>query len=165
MLKSTNSHMNDPLNTQKYRNPHRNPHQNPLCGARLLTIICALFLASCGSWLPDAHRIDVIQGNAIKKEALEKIHTGMKKSEITPILGSPLISDPFHVQRWDYIYRYIPGRGEPVQSRVTLYFEADILVKIDDSEYREPEPDVKTDKKDEELQINTPAAKTVNQTP
>jgi outer membrane protein assembly factor BamE len=109
---------------------------------RPLVVLFALILTSCGSWLPDAHRIDITQGNTIKREALDKIHTGMKKSEITPILGSPLISDPFHAQRWDYIYRYIPGRGEPVQSRVTLFFESEVLVKIDDSEYREPEPEI-----------------------
>lgn len=108
-----------------------------------LAVAFAFMLTSCGSWLPDAHRIDITQGNAIKREVLDKIHTGMKKSEITPILGNPSISDPFHAQRWDYIYRYIPGRGESVQSRVTLFFEGEVLVKIDDSQYREPEPEVK----------------------
>ena len=108
----------------------------------MLAAIRMLILTSCGSWLPDAHRIDIIQGNAIKRETLDKVETGMKKSDVTAILGSPLISDPFHAQRWDYIYRYMPGRGEPVQSRVTLFFENDVLIKIDSSEYREPEPDV-----------------------
>ena len=46
-------------------------------------------------------------------------------------MGNPLISDPFHVQRWDYIYRYVPGRGEPVQSRVTLFFEGDVVITGD----------------------------------
>lgn len=109
----------------------------------LLTVALLFTLVSCASWLPDAHRIDILQGNVIKREDLDRVHTGMKKSEITPVLGTPMISDPFHAERWDYIYRHIPGRGEIKQSRITLFFEADVLVRIDDSEYIEPEPDIK----------------------
>ncbi|MCW8831540.1 MAG: outer membrane protein assembly factor BamE [Gammaproteobacteria bacterium] len=97
-------------------------------------------ISSCSSWLPDAHRQDVTQGNEIKREALDKILIGMKKAEITPIIGNPTLKDPFHANRWDYIYRHVPGRGEAVQSRVTLFFEGDELIRIDDSEYKEPEP-------------------------
>ena len=104
-----------------------------------LLIISAL-TSSCASWLPDAHRPDVTQGNEIKQETLNKIHVGMKKSEITPIIGNPTLKDPFHANRWDYIYRFVPGRGEVVQSRLTLYFKDDELIKIDDSDYKAPEP-------------------------
>lgn len=130
MPNRTNHPMNNPENRRAFK------------FFQLLAAICTLMLASCTSWLPDAHRIDITQGNAINREALEKIQPGMKKAEITPILGSPLISDPFHAERWDYIYRYTPGRGEPTQSRITLFFEGEILVRIDDSEYKEPEPQV-----------------------
>ncbi|MFC1589248.1 outer membrane protein assembly factor BamE [Pseudomonadota bacterium] len=98
-----------------------------------------LALSSCASWLPEAHRQDVTQGNEIKREALDKIHVGMTKSEITPILGNPTLKDPFHANRWDYIYRYVPGRDQAKQSRVTLFFDGDKLIRIDDSEYKEPE--------------------------
>jgi outer membrane protein assembly factor BamE len=111
----------------------------------LIPLLLAVFLiSSCESWLPDAHRPDFTQGNVIKPEALEKIQIGMKKSEITPILGSPMLIDPFHKNRWDYIYRYLPaGRSDDkvIESRVTLFFEDDRLVKIDDSFYVEPKPD------------------------
>jgi len=103
----------------------------------LLTI---LLISSCASWLPDAHRQDVTQGNEIKQEALNKILVGMKKAEITPIIGNPTLKDPFHANRWDYIYRYVPGRGEAVQSRLTLFFEDDELIRIDDSDYKAPVP-------------------------
>ena len=99
---------------------------------------------SCESWLPDAHRPDYTQGNAIKPDALAQIKLGMRKSEITLILGSPMLQDPFHANRWDYVYRYIPrGRTQHVgiESRVTLFFEDDVLIKIDDSLYAEPKPE------------------------
>jgi outer membrane protein assembly factor BamE len=95
-------------------------------------------LSACASWLPDAHRIDLQQGNTIKLEQLESIEVGMTKSEVRKIMGSPMLSDPFHNQRWDYIYRFIPNKGFERKSLLTLYFEDDVLVKIDDSEYVEP---------------------------
>ncbi|MDH5612264.1 MAG: outer membrane protein assembly factor BamE [Gammaproteobacteria bacterium] len=96
------------------------------------------FISSCANWLPEAHRQDVLQGNEIKQEMLNKIHPGMNKSEITSIIGNPSLKDPFHANRWDYIYRFIPGRQEAEQSRLTLYFEGEKLIRIDDSEYKEP---------------------------
>ncbi len=101
-----------------------------------------LLLTSCASWLPEAHRQDVVQGNEIKREMLDQLHVGMKKSEITAIIGNPTLKDPFHANRWDYIYRLAPGRQPVTQSRLTLYFKGDTLVKIDASEYREPEATV-----------------------
>lgn len=104
-----------------------------------------LLLTSCASWLPEAHRQDVVQGNEIKQEMLDKLHVGMNKAEITAIIGNPTLKDPFHADRWDYIYRLVPGRQPATQSRLTLYFEGDTLVKIDASKYREPETTVEED--------------------
>ena len=104
-----------------------------------ILIIMLLSLSSCASWLPDAHRQDVTQGNEIKPAALQKIHVGMTKMDITPILGNPTLKDPFHANRWDYIYRYVKGRDDAKQSRITLFFEGDELIRIDDSEYKDPE--------------------------
>ena len=99
---------------------------------------CAISITACSSWLPDAHRLDLQQGNTIKLEQLESIEIGMTKTEVRKIMGSPMLSDPFHDQRWDYIYRFIPSKGFERKSLLTLYFENDELVRIDDSEYVEP---------------------------
>lgn len=85
-------------------------------------------------------------GNEIERETLNKIKIGMKKSEITLLLGNPTLKDPFHANRWDYIYRFVPGREEAKESRLTLFFEDDVLIKIDDSKYREPEPFIEKEK-------------------
>ena len=95
-------------------------------------------LSSCAAWLPEAHKIDLQQGNTVKLEQLESIEIGMTKPEVRKIMGSPMLSDPFHNQRWDYIYRFIPNKGFERKSLLTLYFEDDVLVKIDDSQYIEP---------------------------
>ena len=122
----------------------------------ILVFLISVSLLGCASWLPDAYRIDVTQGNAIEREALDRIVLGMSRSEVTAIIGTPLIQDPFHAERWDYIYRFIPGRGEPVQSRVTLFFDGDVLVNVDVSDYREPEGFKDTQDKDEEVMKTQP---------
>jgi len=78
------------------------------------------------------------QGNTIKLEQKEAIEIGMSKSEVRKIMGSPMLSDPFHNQRWDYIYRFIPKKGFERKSLLTLYFEDENLIRIDDSQYVEP---------------------------
>ena len=104
----------------------------------LLVFFCMLGLNACAEWLPEAHKLDLQQGNSVKLEQLEAISIGMTKTEVRKIMGSPMLSDPFHNQRWDYIYRFIPNKGFERKSLLTLYFEDDRLVKIDDSQYIEP---------------------------
>lgn len=97
-----------------------------------------ILLSACESIMPEVHRLDLQQGNTIKLEQLESLETGMTKAEVRKIMGSPMLSDPFHNQRWDYIYRFIPNKGFERKSLLTLYFDDDVLVRIDDSEYIEP---------------------------
>jgi outer membrane protein assembly factor BamE len=104
----------------------------------ILVLCCLTIISSCAEWLPEAHRLDLQQGNTVKLEQLESIKIGMTKAEVRKIMGSPMLSDPFHDQRWDYIYRFIPNKGFERKSLLTLYFEDDVLVKIDDSQYVEP---------------------------
>lgn len=114
---------------------------NPLyrCFRRPLAIACCMLsLSACAQWLPDAHRLDLQQGNTVKLEQLDAIGIGMTKAEVRKIMGSPMLSDPFHAQRWDYIYRFIPNKGFERKSLLTLYFEDDLLARIDDSKYIEP---------------------------
>lgn len=111
-----------------------------------LFLILAALTSSCASWLPEAHRQNIVLGNEIKQATLNKIHIGMKKNEITPLIGNPTLKDPFHANRWDYIYRLVPGRNKAKQSRLTLFFKADELIRIDDSEYKELESLIEKEK-------------------
>ncbi len=104
----------------------------------LSLIFLTILVSACAEWLPEAHRIDLQQGNTIKLEQLEQLEIGMDKQEVLEIMGYPMLSDPFHNQRWDYIYRFVPGRGFERKSRLTLFFKNDKLKSIDDSEYVEP---------------------------
>jgi outer membrane protein assembly factor BamE len=105
---------------------------------RISLLCCLIIVSACEAWLPEVHRLDLQQGNTIKLEQLESLEIGMTRTEVRKIMGSPMLSDPFHNQRWDYIYRFIPSKGFERKSLLTLYFEDDVLVKIDDSQYVEP---------------------------
>lgn len=106
---------------------------------RIQLIIISLLLASCGGMslptLPTLtpHKIEVQQGNMITPEMREKISVGMSASTVRSILGTPLINDPFHTKRWDYVYVLERGGKQTGQQRLTLYFEDDHLARIDDS--------------------------------
>ncbi len=86
--------------------------------------------------LPNPHKIDIQQGNRIKQKDLDKIKIGMTRKQVTFVLGTPLLRDSFHQNRWDYIFHMKPGKGEIQQSRVSLLFKDDTLISIDDSHYR-----------------------------
>jgi outer membrane protein assembly factor BamE len=81
------------------------------------------------------YRPDMVQGNFISKEQASRLKLGMDREEVKVILGTPLLSDPMHANRWDYIFAFKRGSNQIVeQRRVTLYFEKDVLAKIDGDE-------------------------------
>ncbi len=107
---------------------------------RFTIILLTLLLASCGSYsLPSsltsdsAYKMDIRQGNLVTTEMRNTIKPGMSRAQVRYALGTPMIMDVFHANRWDYVYRLEQGRKLLNQQRLTLYFEGDTLVRIDDS--------------------------------
>ena len=98
-----------------------------LINTLLATLLC-LPLSAC-----TIHKLDVQQGNVLNDAAIENLKIGMNKGQVRFILGTPLIQDPFHAERWDYIYLLKPGKpgAKTERKQVTVYFEDDVLVKID----------------------------------
>lgn len=83
------------------------------------------------------YRIDVQQGNFISREMVAQLKEGMRNKEgVTPeqvrfVLGTPLLTDIFHANRWDYAFRLKKGNGEVISSRVTVFFKDNRLVNIE----------------------------------
>lgn len=102
-----------------------------LLGAgRAAPVLCAiaatLALGGC------AYRLDVQQGNFVELDDLNQVREGMTRSQVQFLLGTPLISDPFHADRWDYTYYYRQGRQREVSRQwVTVYFEDDRVAQIE----------------------------------
>jgi len=93
----------------------------------ILVSATLLALSACS-----VHKIDVQQGNVITQEMMEKLTVGMDKRQVMLLLGSPLIEDPFHSGRWDYVYSFTAGNSPEEQfAHVTLRFEGDKVSKID----------------------------------
>ena len=70
----------------------------------LFNLISCSSIDSVPEFLPKVHKIDIQQGNEITSEMLMKLKPGMTKSQVKFVLGTPLIQDTFHQQRWDYVY-------------------------------------------------------------
>lgn len=97
----------------------------------VITYLAALFLTGCSlEWLPFVYRLDIHQGNVASQEMIDQLRPGMTKRQVAFIMGTPLLADPFHDDRWDYLYSNQPG-GEPrVQRNVTLVFKEDELAGL-----------------------------------
>ncbi len=97
-------------------------------------LITALFLslaAGCAGGKISPYRIDVQQGNALDEESVARLKPGLSRSQVRFLLGTPLVVDPFHADRWDYVYLYHKAGRLTEQKRVTLYFEGDTLARIE----------------------------------
>ncbi len=68
----------------------------------------------------------------IAPEMLEKLKVGMTTNQVRFVLGSPQLTDPFHPNRWDYFYSLREDSVETERKHLVLYFEGDILSKIED---------------------------------
>jgi outer membrane protein assembly factor BamE len=105
---------------------------------KILTIFAISFMICGGcaknpnrsSKLPFVYRVDVQQGNVVDQAMINKLKPGMDKKQVRFIMGTPLLQDPFHSNRWDYLYSYEPGGGERIQRHITLHFKDDKLSRI-----------------------------------
>jgi len=105
---------------------------------RAILILLSVLLSSCegvtGPLSP--YKMDIRQGNYVAAEMRDKLKIGMSKQQVHYVLGTPMISDAFHGNRWDYVY-LLEHRGKLVEERrLTLYFVGDNLANIDE----EPQP-------------------------
>lgn len=104
-----------------------------------LTLISALaaasLLAGCsfGSIADrvNPYRIDIRQGNYVDQAMVAQLKRGMSREQVRFVLGSPLITDVFRTDRWDYVYRFKPGQGELQQRMISVFFVDDRLDRVD----------------------------------
>jgi outer membrane protein assembly factor BamE len=103
---------------------------------KLLILLVVLALAGCkqAPELPamiSPYRIDIQQGNAVTQQMVAKLKVGMTRAQVRFALGSPLIVDPFHTDRWDYVYTYQKQGKETQHRRITVIFDDDKLLRIE----------------------------------
>ncbi|MBS1210851.1 MAG: hypothetical protein H6R19_3249 [Proteobacteria bacterium] len=92
-------------------------------------------LAACSSstltGIIKPYRIDVRQGNAVTQEMLSQLSPGMTREQVRFVMGSPLLVDIFHADRWDYVYLFSTRYAEPERRNVVLFFVNDKLARVE----------------------------------
>ena len=105
---------------------------------RLLSLLLlSLSLAAC-------FKPEIRQGNFLDKDAVAQLKPGMTQAQVLAIMGRPMIRDPFHARRWDYVRWVNPNDGGPVQNwRVSVLFEGNLVASVDAPPPQNPEGQIK----------------------
>jgi len=82
-------------------------------------------------WVFSPYRPDIQQGNFVSQEMLAQLKVGQTRDQVKFILGTPLLTDVFHGDRWDYPFYLARGNGELTSARVTVYFKDNVVAKFD----------------------------------
>ena len=77
------------------------------------------------------YRIEIVQGNVVTSEQVARIKPGLTRLQVRDILGTPLLADPFHGDRWDYIFTLRRDGLEPQRRSVVVWFKGDALDAIE----------------------------------
>lgn len=77
------------------------------------------------------YKAEIQQGNVVSPEMLDNLKLGMTKRQVVFLLGTPLITDPFHAQRWDYFYSLSKAGEKPERRHLTVYFKDDAVVSVE----------------------------------
>ena len=99
---------------------------------RALAAISILLLAACSvTEKLTPYKIDIQQGNVVTQEMVAKLKPGMTKAQVRFILGTPLIMDTFHANRWDYVYRYQKAGKLTEERKLALFFDKELLQRVE----------------------------------
>lgn len=114
----------------------------PLRQSRLVLAAAAALalVAGCGSFNGATHRfaesitpykVEVVQGNFLSKEQVAALQPGMSREQVRQILGTPLVTDIFHSDRWDYVFTMKRKGVAPQERRLTVFFKNDAMDRVE----------------------------------
>jgi outer membrane protein assembly factor BamE len=106
-----------------------------------LALPLAALLSACGTTtskgpetlfgLLKPYEIDVVQGNVVTEEVMAQVQPGLGRMQVKEILGTPLLTDIFHADRWDYVFTiHRPGVPDQIR-RVSVFFKNDVVDHFD----------------------------------
>jgi outer membrane protein assembly factor BamE len=99
---------------------------------RIFLLVLSLLVTACSSSLPSIkpYKMPIQQGNLVTSKMMSQLKPGMTKTQVRFVMGTPLISDSFHKDQWDYFYQ-MENDGVIIEKRrVILMFEKDLLAKV-----------------------------------
>lgn len=112
----------------------------PSCRPGLIAFAAAALLAGCSSVTETTrsalhtitpYKIEVVQGNFVSREQVEALKPGMTRQQVREILGTSLLTDVFHVNRWDYVFTIRRQGVEAQQRRLTVFFNGEYLDRFE----------------------------------
>jgi outer membrane protein assembly factor BamE len=98
-----------------------------------LPLLAALLPACSVPRIPGItpYKVEIQQGNFVSQEMVAQLKTGMSKEQVRFVLGTPLLTDLFHAERWDYIYWRETPEGKREQRNLAVYFDDGRLARLD----------------------------------
>ena len=101
---------------------------------KVITLLLSILLLSSCS-IPRIFQVVISQGNLVDQEMLDKLEIGMTESQVKFVMGTPLISDTFYPNRWDYFTSVTQGENSYTNQKITLYFKDNKLVSWEVNRY------------------------------
>ncbi|UTH74077.1 outer membrane protein assembly factor BamE [Chromobacterium sp. IIBBL 290-4] len=109
---------------------------------RALIFAAVIAVSGCSSLNPMdwTHKMEIQQGNYVTQDAVAKLKPGMTRSQVRFLLGTPLLTDAFHADRWDYKYSDVQkGKLDKDSNKLlTVYFKGDTLDRVEGSSQPAP---------------------------
>jgi outer membrane protein assembly factor BamE len=103
--------------------------------SRLSVLAILLLLAGCTvvqGFSLRPYRMNIQQGNFLEAKDIDQIEVGMTRNQVRFLIGTPMVADPFNVERWDYVFFFKVGRTrQEISNHLTIWFEEDRVVRID----------------------------------
>jgi len=80
------------------------------------------------------YRVEVVQGNFVSREQVQALQTGMSRQQVREILGTPLVTSLFHVNRWEYVFTLKRPNVAAQTRRLTVFFKEDVMERLEGDE-------------------------------
>ncbi|HEX5339987.1 MAG TPA: outer membrane protein assembly factor BamE [Gammaproteobacteria bacterium] len=92
---------------------------------KTLALLIPLLVIAC------AYRPDIKQGNFLTDSMIAKVKPGMTETQVEYVLGPAMVKDPFHPERWDYVYYNNPDNGPVVEKHVVVMFKDGKVISVE----------------------------------
>lgn len=112
---------------------------SPAPAAAAVVVLAALLAGGCASrpsersGLLQPYRFSIPQGNYVTREMLAQVKPGMTPEQVRFALGTPLVTDTFHPDRWEYVFRYQYASGRTELRHATVFFADGKLARVEDN--------------------------------
>lgn len=99
----------------------------------ILIFSCIMALTACSSHRVSqfpSYKLTIEQGNELDEKTLSQLQEGLTRNQVASLLGTPLLKDIFHADRWDYVFLVSRNGITKEQATLSVFFEDDAVSSI-----------------------------------